>query len=34
MGWLGMISVVIWLVWRGLNDVPQPQTRSGDSLRT
>jgi hypothetical protein len=22
-GWLGMIGVVIWLVWRGLNDVAQ-----------
>ena len=20
-GWLGMIAVVIWLIWRGLNDV-------------
>ncbi|MGB8524285.1 MAG: hypothetical protein WCD43_15070 [Candidatus Acidiferrales bacterium] len=34
LGWLGMIGVVIWLVWRGLNDVPQPQAQSGDSLRS
>ena len=20
-GWLGMIGVVVWLIWRGLNDV-------------
>jgi hypothetical protein len=20
-GWLGMIGVIIWLIWRGLNDV-------------
>lgn len=33
MGWIGMVGVVIWLVWRGLNDVSQPQTRSGGSLR-
>lgn len=27
LGWLGMLGVVIWLVWRGLNDVPkQAQT--------
>jgi len=26
LGWLGMIGMVIWLVWRGLNDVPQPKT--------
>jgi hypothetical protein len=23
-GWLGMIGVCIWLIWRGLNDVAQP----------
>ncbi len=23
MGWLGMIGVLIWLVWRGVNDVAQ-----------
>ena len=34
MGWLGMIGVVVWLVWRGLNDVPQPQAQSGDSLHS
>jgi hypothetical protein len=30
LGWLGMIGVVIWLVWHGLNDVPQtkPQHRA------
>lgn len=22
-GWLGMIGVVVWLIWRGLNDVVQ-----------
>jgi hypothetical protein len=22
-GWLGMIGVVIWLIWRGLNDIPE-----------
>ena len=21
-GWLGMLGVVIWLIWRGVNDVP------------
>jgi hypothetical protein len=21
-GWLGMIGVCVWLVWRGVNDVP------------
>ena len=21
-GWLGMLAVVIWLIWRGINDVP------------
>jgi hypothetical protein len=25
LGWLGMIGVCSWLVWRGLNDVPRPQ---------
>jgi hypothetical protein len=29
-----MIGVLVWLVWRGLNDVPQPQAQSGDSLRS
>jgi len=24
-GWMGMIGVAIWLVWRGLNDVAQPK---------
>jgi hypothetical protein len=24
-GWMGMIGVVVWLVWRGLNDVAQPK---------
>ena len=24
-GWLGMIGVCVWLVWRGLNDVPVPK---------
>lgn len=23
MGWIGMIAVMIWLLWRGLNDVPE-----------
>jgi hypothetical protein len=22
-GWLGMLGVVIWLIWRGINDVPE-----------
>jgi hypothetical protein len=26
LGWLGMIAVLVWLIWRGLNDVPQPKT--------
>lgn len=25
-GWMGMIGIVVWLVWRGLNDVAQPKT--------
>jgi len=25
-GWMGMIGIVIWLVWRGLNDVAQPKS--------
>jgi hypothetical protein len=25
-GWMGMIATVIWLVWRGLNDVAQPKS--------
>ena len=25
-GWMGMIVIVIWLVWRGLNDVAQPKS--------
>jgi hypothetical protein len=25
LGWLGMIGVCIWLIWRGLNDVAQPE---------
>jgi hypothetical protein len=25
LGWLGMIGVCSWLVWRGLNDLPQRQ---------
>lgn len=28
MGWLGMIGVLIWLVWRGVNDVPQTKPRA------
>jgi hypothetical protein len=28
-----MIGVVFWLVWRGLNDVPQPAVKSSDSSR-
>jgi hypothetical protein len=24
-GWLGMIGVCAWLIWRGLHDVPQPK---------
>jgi hypothetical protein len=27
-GWLGMIGVLIWLVWRGVNDVPQTKPRA------
>ena len=27
-GWLGMIAVVVWLIWRGINDVPSRQERS------
>lgn len=25
-GWIGMISVMIWLLWRGLNDVKAPSS--------
>jgi len=25
-GWCGMIAVMIWLLWRGLNDVPEQNT--------
>jgi len=24
-GWLGMLGVCVWLIWRGLNDVKQPE---------
>lgn len=26
-GWLGMIGIVIWLIWRGINDVPPKAPR-------
>jgi hypothetical protein len=30
-GWLGMLGVVAWLVWRGLNDIPmQPQVTTDE----
>ncbi|MFZ3214497.1 MAG: hypothetical protein WA192_00375 [Candidatus Acidiferrales bacterium] len=31
-GWLGMIGVVIWLIWRGVNDVPRqsPEANAGE----
>jgi hypothetical protein len=25
-GWLGMIGVMLWLLWRGLNDVKEAKT--------
>jgi hypothetical protein len=28
-GWLGMLAVVIWLIWRGVNDVPSPDNEVG-----
>ena len=28
-GWLGMLGVVIWLIWRGVNDVPSPKNAVG-----
>jgi hypothetical protein len=30
-GWLGMIGVVVWLIWRGLNDVA-PETRQKNNI--
>jgi hypothetical protein len=30
-GWLGMIGVVVWLIWRGLNDVA-PETRQKNHI--
>lgn len=29
LGWVGMIGVVIWLLWRGLNDVAPSNTEMG-----
>ena len=26
LGWLGMIGVCLWLIWRGMNDAPQPKS--------
>jgi hypothetical protein len=26
-GWLGMVGIVLWLIWRGVNDVPQRRGR-------
>ena len=28
LGWLGMIAVVIWLLWRGVNDVAPSKTEN------
>ncbi len=33
LGWLGMLGVVIWLMWRGLNDVQQQPHASADEHR-
>jgi hypothetical protein len=30
MGWLGMIGVLIWLVWRGVNDVPETKAHAAE----
>lgn len=30
-GWLGMIGVVVWLIWRGLNDVA-PESRQKNNI--
>jgi hypothetical protein len=27
-GWMGMIGVALWLLWRGVNDVAQPTSES------
>jgi hypothetical protein len=33
-GWLGMLAVVIWLIWRGVNDVPTKSLqRNADAPR-
>jgi hypothetical protein len=31
-GWLGMVGIVLWLIWRGVNDVPPKarQTNTGE----
>jgi hypothetical protein len=30
-GWLEMIGIVIWLIWRGINDVaPEPAQMNAD----
>ncbi len=29
-GWIGMIGVMLWLAWRGLNDAPPKPAASGD----
>src|SRR6204780_800957 len=29
MGWLGMLAVVIWLIWRGVNDVAPTKNEVG-----
>jgi hypothetical protein len=28
MGWMGMLAVSIWLIWRGVNDVPSPSPKN------
>ena len=33
-GWLGMIRVVVWLIWRGLNDVAPESTQKDNVAGT
>ena len=33
-GWLGMIGVVVWLIWRGLNDVAPESTQKNNVAGT
>lgn len=32
-GWIGMISVTLWLLWRGINDAEPKPTQHGTPLR-